>query len=331
MALSKQAIKEKEYNFFTNARRKFGRSLAFFYTCIYADIPFVLLAIPPESDNAMLEWREYNEGLITMYKAKYPMQNITDFSFLDGQTDVLEVYGTRMSASDFAKMQNIETNAEESRTGTQKQRQKWGVGNPQEPYTVADYKRLDQLYETFMERVKSNGGEPDGQQEYIVTDVSMMALQKEKYQAMGDIKNASQLSKMIQDALASENLRKRDKQLVETEHIDTITERLEQAGLMLSLEEVQEALLRRLGALGGKPSHKYRYTFDAADQMIQAIVNAMRWNNGEPEYGILPDEYRLDDNVAAEFADKPNKAEQEAYNEIGIVRMPKVKKDGDSE
>ena len=136
---------------------------------------------------------------------------------------------------------------------------------------------------------------------------------------------ASKLNKMIQDNLASENLRKRDEKPVEELRIDSIVDSLEKAGFLkkgkiLPLAEVQRVLLERAGILGGNPSHVYPYTLDAADQMLQAIINTMRTNDGQPVITRLPDNMRLDANVSSEFAQEPNADEKEAYEKMGLVR-----------
>lgn len=152
-----------------------------------------------------------------------------------------------------------------------------------------------------------------------------MSLDMEKCLAEGAYDKAQKLNKMIQDNLASENLRRKDEKPVEEVRIDSIVDSLEKAGLVksgkiLALPDLQKKLLERLGALGGKPSHKYPYTLDAADQMIQIIINTARMNDGEPEITDFSDNMTLDENVAPEFTSMPNADENTAYEAMGLMR-----------
>lgn len=203
----------------------------------------------------------------------------------------------------------------------------WGTGGTSNPYTVEDYQRLDELFETYADRQLKAGG-MDVQAEYVLRSTCQDQLFAEKCRSRGtkeDIQMYTQINKTIQDRLAAEQMRKKDEKAVEEVKIDSIVAALEKAGLarrgkLLSLEEVQEQLLRRLGALGGEPSHKYPYTIDAADQMLHMIQNNMYANDGLPEMSEIPDNLRFDDNVAPEFTYEPNEKEQEAYKKMGLVR-----------
>ena len=210
----------------------------------------------------------------------------------------------------------------------------WGNGGDKNPYTDDDYRRLDELFDTYADRQLKAGG-MDVQAEYVLRSTCQDQLFAEKCRARGtkeDIQMYTQINKTIQDRLAAEQLRKKDEKPVEDIRIDSIVDALERAGMarrgkLLSLEEVQEALLRRLGALGGEPSHKYPYTLDAADQMIYMIANNMYANDNLPEISELPEELTFDENVACEFADAPNVKEQETYKQLGLVREREIRSD----
>ena len=89
-------------------------------------------------------------------------------------------------------------------------------------------------------------------------------------------------------------------------------------GKLLSYEKLLDKLR------GDTP--KYPYTKDAADQMLLYIINTSRANDGMPEFSILPDEYRLEDEHG-EFAKTPSDKEKEAYEKLGIIRMPEKKRE----
>lgn len=203
----------------------------------------------------------------------------------------------------------------------------WGNGGDTKPYTVEDYRRLDELFETYADR-QLKAGAMDVQAEYVLRSTCQDQLFAEKCRARGtkeDIAMYTQINKTIQDRLASEQMRKRDEKAVEAIQIDSIVDALQRAGLMrrgklLSLDEVTEVLLRRLGQLGGEPSEKYPHTIDAADQMLHMIQNNMYANDGLPEMAEIQDNMRFDENVTCEFADEPNDKEKEAYKQLGLVR-----------
>lgn len=297
-----------------------SESLAYFYCCISFDVPFDLNAIP--KDNPSEKWLAYLDNLRLKKLDRDAEGNV--FGFLDGLTDIIKIFGENLRRGEFSKAVDLEKSARNKKSGTKAQRKKWGPGSEDKEYTNADYKRMDEIFETLSSRLVSSGGY-DTQQEYILRLCSRMSLDMEKCLAAGLVDKAQKLNKMIQENLASENLRKKDEKPVEDLRIDSIVDALEKAGMVkrgkiLPLAELQKVLLERLGALGGKPSHKYPYTLDAADQMLLFVRNCMAANDGLPEWSDLPENMSFDENVAGEFADNPNAAELEAYEALDLVR-----------
>ena len=292
---------EKEKNYSKAEERlkalsqEIGHGLAMYCVCASSNKPYVPHLITET-------WEEYVEALNEApdYKGK---------GFIDGETDIRAVI-------------NNETE------DTQKWEKTWGAG-----FTINEYKRLDSLFATYSERLIKAGG-MDAKQEDTLRVCTKMRLESDKALQKGGKDNidiAYKLNKMIQENLSEENLRKKDEKPIEEIRIDTIVDALEKAGMakegkILDLPQLQEQLLRRLGALGGKPSHKYPYTLDAADQMIHIIANTMYSNDSLPEITDLPDNMRFDENVSCEFASEPNADEEEAYRELGLMRERKPKK-----
>lgn len=298
-----------------------SESLAYFYCCISFDVPFDMDAIP--RDESRDRWLAYVDNLRIKKLDVGPAGE--RLGFLDGLTDIVGIFGTNLKDGEFSKAVSAERSARRKKPGTERQRKTWGSGEIGKQYSTEDYNRLDELFATYSARLVSAGGY-DTQQEYILRLCSRMSLDMEKMLANGMIDKAQKLNKMIQDNLASENLRKKDEKPVEELRIDSIVDALEKAGMLkdgkiLTLPELQKKLLERLGALGGKPSHKYPYTLDAADQMIHIIVNTMRANDGLPEMTEFPDNTTFDENVAPEFADHPNSEEEKAYEGLELVRQ----------
>lgn len=301
-----------------------SESLAYFYCCVAFDRPFEMKAIP--MDGSQKKWLAYMDNLREMELDVD--ENGTERGFLDGLTQIHEIFGSALKDGEFSKAVGIEKSGKaKNLPGTAKQRKTWGEGDEEHRYTSSDYSELDQIYATYASRLEKAGG-LDAQQEMTLRTCSRLHLLMNKAIAKGtidDIKKANTLNEMVQKQLAAENLRKKDEKPMEELRIDSIVDALEKGGLMkkgkiLTLPELQKALLERLGALGGKPSHKYPYTLDAADQMILAIKNTGRVNDGLPELTELPDNMSFDENVACEFADAPTPDEMKTYEELGLFR-----------
>lgn len=283
-----------------------GDRVALFCICAASNVPY-FPDIPAE------KWQEYKAAALER-GAKGRKRYAAGFT--DGITSIDDVL-------------------DEGDDGMEEWRSVWGTGDERNPYTVRDYKRLDKLFETYSARLVSAGGY-DAQQEYVLRSTCQDQLLAEKCRAKGTkegIDMYARLTKTIQENLSSENLRKKDEKPIENLRIDTLIDNLEKAGLVkdgkiLALPDLQEQLLRRLGALGGAPSHKFPYTFDAADQMILAIRNCMAANSDLPEIDELPDNMRLDENVGYEFAELPNDAEDLAYEKLGLTRHKHKDKKG---
>lgn len=268
-----------------------GKELALFCMCATADKPLV-------REIEYTTWEDYINKLESTGRSKKTFEDgVTDISLIIGEHD-----------DDLEAWQAV-----------------WGTG-----FSVQEYQRLDSLFATYSERLIKAGG-MDAKQEDTLRVCTKMRLEADKALQAGGKQNidiAFKLNKMIQDNLSEENLRKKDEKPVEQVRIDTIIDSLEKAGMaqdgkILSLPELQEQLLRRLGALGGQPSHKYPYTLDAADQMIHIIANNMYKNDSLAEISELPDNMRFDENVAGEFATEPNEDENEAYTKLGLLREKK--------
>lgn len=144
--------------------------------------------------------------------------------------------------------------------------------------------------------------------------------------AAGKFDAAKKLSAIIQENLASDNLRKKDIRPADIIRLDEITDKLEKAGLMKNGKQCDPDEM--FAYLFGRPP-KYRYTKDAAEQIILINENRMRQNDGLPELSYLPDEMRLSDDLG-EFAETPNEREKDAYDKLGLVKMPPAKGAGKS-
>ena len=99
------------------------------------------------------------------------------------------------------------------------------------PYTSEDYNEFDRIYNALC---ADFGGEDNvsAKQQLILRNVAKWTKQMNDAAELGQIDKAKKLSSMIQENLASENLRKKDTKPVEDLRLDGIVDRLEKAGLM---------------------------------------------------------------------------------------------------
>mgnify|MGYP007043719709 FL=1 len=292
-------------------------SLSLFYCCIEFDRPFDMLAVPKEPDVGE-KWIAYLDNLRLK---KLDTRRGEPLGFLDGLTDITKIFGEGLSAGEFTKAVGNEKSARNRKVGTAQQRKNWGENSAKNPYTSEDYDELDRIYEALASDLMAAGG-VSVKQEFILRDCAKMTLDRDKMRAIGQYDKAAKLNKMVQDNLSSEGLRKRDAKPIDDLRIDGIVDRLEKAGLLkngkqCSPDEMFEILFHR------RP--KYSYTKDAAEQILLYIANTTRVNDGLSELPTLPPDMRLRDDLG-EFAEEPDEQEKESYKELGIVKMPPVKK-----
>lgn len=292
-------------------------SLSLFYCCIEFDRPFDMLAVPKEPDVGE-KWIAYLDNLRLK---KLDTRRGEPLGFLDGLTDITKIFGEGLSAGEFTKAVGNEKSARNRKVGTAQQRKNWGENSAKNPYTSKDYDELDRIYEALSSDLMAAGG-VSVKQEFILRDCAKMTLDRDKMRAIGQYDKAAKLNKMVQDNLSSEGLRKRDAKPIDDLRIDGIVDRLEKAGLLkngkqCSPDEMFEILFHR------RP--KYSYTKDAAEQILLYMANTTRVNDGLSELPTLPPDMRLRDDLG-EFAEEPDEQEKESYKELGIVKMPPVKK-----
>lgn len=292
-------------------------SLALFYCCIEFDRPFDMLAVPKEPDVGE-KWIAYLDNLRLK---KLDTRRGEPLGFLDGLTDITKIFGEGLTAGEFTKAVGNEKSARNRKVGTAQQRKNWGENSAKNPYTSEDYDELDRIYEALASDLMAAGG-VSVKQEFILRDCAKMTLDRDKMRAIGQYDKAAKLNKMVQDNLSSEGLRKRDAKPIDDLRIDGIVDRLEKAGLLkngkqCSPDEMFEILFHR------RP--KYSYTKDAAEQILLYMANTTRVNDGLSELPTLPPDMRLRDDLG-EFAEEPDEQEKESYKELGIVKMPPVKK-----
>lgn len=260
-----------------------GGDMAIFCLCGALNLPvYTSEAVPTwEAYLAILEKRNRQE------------------SFIDGETDAATVMARGAS--------------EQERWEAE-----WGIGDPDHPYTAADYKALDGIFRTYAARLDAAGG-MDAQQEDTLRYCSSMRLLRDKCIAKGDkdsIERAAKLDKMIQDGFSAENLRKKDAKPIENARVDGIIDQMQKrygVGAELTKAQFLEIFYKWCH------SKRYPETVDAAEHAMMAIITTMRANNDLPDIPELPEEAKMGD-YAEEFASEPNEQEQSVYEYLNLER-----------
>lgn len=315
---------EKQQAYYELLEEEVGESLAFFYCCIRFDKPFDMKAIPAKS--AKEKWTSYCEKLEKKGLAK--TKGGGEYGFLDGLTDINRIFGTGLAKGEFSRAVDLEKSARDGKNGTKRQVADWGEGGEKSHYTTEDYNEFDRIYNALCADFGGEGN-VSAKQQLILRNVAKWTKQMNDAAELGQIDKAKKLSSMIQENLASENLRKKDTKPVEDIRLDGIVDRLEKAGLMKNGKRCSPDEAFQL--IFGRPC-KYTYTADAAEKMLLAIINQARINDGLSELTELPQDVQLADDELGEFAEKPNEAEQETYEKMGLLRKKKpLKRKPDAE
>lgn len=261
-----------------------GGDVALFCIC-------ATLNLPVDTEQPVPTWEAYLD-----YLEGLPRQE----SFIDGETDV-------------------ETVIADGASEQERWERDWGYGDPDNPYTVQDYKSLDGIFRMYSMRLDAAGG-MDAQQEDTLRNCSRMALLRDKCIAKGDKDSASiaqTMNKMIQENLAAENLRKKDAKPIEAARVDGIIDAMQKrygiGGADLTKEQFLEIFFKWCR------SKRYPETVDAAEHAMLSIINTMRENDDLPDIPELPAHARMGD-YAHEFAKEPNEQEREVYEYLNLTR-----------
>lgn len=266
-----------------------GNKMGIYHCCILFNVPYIV-------GIGASDWTEYIETIGDEALKRY----------FDGETDIHNVIND---------------------TDTNRDRwvREWGRGNVRNPYTESDYQRLDEIFSNYSSRLAMAGG-MDALQDDTLHNCSVMRLQAEKAVLKGDkesIDIATKLNKMIQDNLAAEQLRRKDAPQQEQElRLDGIVDRLKQK-YGLSVEMSQEDVLGMIEQW--MTSRHYKMTVDAAEYMMQAIINTTRRNNDMPELSELPEAFKVPEGLQDQFEAEQSEDEKEVFEYLGLP-LPEMKK-----
>lgn len=280
--------KQEDIEKYNELRAVVGADVAAFIMCAWLDLPY-------DPEITASGWDGY---------LKKTKQKGQDKHFRDGETD-------------------IRAALEEGLADVDRWQREWGVGDEDNAYSPADYRRLDEIFKTLAARLQGSGGY-DAQQEFTLRNCSHMALLREKCIRKGDkesVTKAKDLDKMIADNLAAENLRKKDEKPIQTARLDGIVEAAYKKygiGISCTKDQAIEAIVKWLNE-----RKRYDCSQDAAEQAIMAILNCTRMNSDLPILSELPTDAVLD-RYSGEFdnsADELNR-EQKTYDYLNLHRRP---------
>ena len=308
---------------FKQLEEKNGTHIALFLMCGMTDLPLEPMIIPDkfveEQDD---KWKIYTDLL----KEKGKLEKRGKLrGFIDGVSDLREIFGEELSQKDFANYVANEQEYIDQLEGTEEQRERWGELPLWEkvPLTSEYYDELDRRLDAKMERYK--GFSIDDVLLDTFKKISKLELIEELLLSKGDVENFAKIQKSIDAIQASEQLRKKDEKPIEEMRLDAMVIALENAGLMengelLPYDELVVAL--RDNFIKAK---KYNYSLDVCDQVILDIQNSMRRNADLMQLIDLPEELEVVDEYG-EFSAEETEQEKEAKKYAGLTKVQFEKK-----
>lgn len=265
-----------------------GADVAYFIACAWLDIPYR---------------PEISTGSWGKYLSRLEARGDGGKRFTDGET-------------------SVEAALEDGQGETERWMRKWGTDNDGNPYSAADYRRLDQIFSSYTDRMRDKGGF-DGRAEDVIRLCALLSLRRDKLIRAGgkdNIAEAEKLDAMIRKNLQDENMRRADaKQQEQTIRPDGLIEAAaKQYGITIysPYDEVMKAIIKKVNE--GK---KYPHTMDAAEKLLMSIVNCTRGNSDLPPIGKIPPRHKLT-GWEHEFDNSPENAaaEKETYDYLQIAR-----------
>lgn len=293
-----------------------GISLALFHCCAAFNVPlFPIVLDGIDISTEPTPWITYINKLEESGKSQ---KGGHPASFFDGVTNILCIFGRKMSQTDFGAYIKYERERLKDLPGTEEQRERWGT---ESGYTSAQYDELDRSYSIRIDSYKGQTITP--QMDDTLRRVCKANMKLDELLRADNFQAAQALSKMIDTWLAAENMRKKDEKPVETFRMDALIDNLEKSeymkdGKFLSYDEMAKVIASKLTA------KKYTQSLDAADQILLNVINNARKNADQPTLYELPTDMAITDEFG-EFAPKESEEEKEnkRYAKLTPVRFEK--------
>ena len=166
-------------------------------------------------------------------------------------------------------------------------REKWGRNfandeGKMRDYTDSEIDELERIYRMLSAEYK---GGMTPRIEYSLRKIVKLELEQQKAMAKGDSQEAKRYADIIKDVKKAEGMNVGDTKPMENMKIDSIIDAMEKKGLARDGRIVDMPELLRI--LSGA-RHRYDTSLDVVDEMMFAIINTMRRNNGDSELSELP-------------------------------------------
>lgn len=196
-------------------------------------------------------------------------------------------------------------------------RDKWGrnfaddEGNLKD-YTDSEIEELERIYKMLSAEYK---GAMTPRMEYALRKIVKLELEQQKAMAKGDSQEAKRYADIIKDVKKAEGMNVGDTRPLDSVKIDSIIDALEKKGMVKEGKIVGRAELVKI--LAGA-SQSYNTSLDVVDEMMFAILNTMRRNNGESELNELPVSAQVKDRKG-ELRERMSDRERRDSNALGVI------------
>lgn len=299
-----------------------GTSIALFLMCGMVNLPLEPMILPykfaeSEGDG---KWERYCELLKEKGKLE---RHGKPRGFGDSVCDIREIFGSKMSYTDFSAYVEAQQELITEQEGTEEQREQWGTRPLWQnlDLTTDLYNELDRRFEAKISRYK--GINIDEVLSDTLKKLCRLELVQEYLISIGDVTSFDKIQKSIDSIQAAEQLRKKDEKPIENFKIDAQIKALEDAGLVeegkfFDFDTTRKKLLNLT------KSTKYNYPLDMVDQMIFGIKNNMKANaNALMSTELSPDLVFEDTNN--EFEKEESKDYLEKSKFVGSVKVRPTK------
>ena len=298
-----------------------GTSIALFLMCGMVNLPLEPLILPYKfAEKEGNKWEVY----CNLLKEKGKLEKNGKLrGFNNGVCDIREIFGSKMSYTDFSAYVEAQQELINEQEGTEEQREQWGTRPLWQKLDLTTdlYNELDRRFDAKISRYK--GITIDEVLSDTLKKLCRLELVQEYLISIGDVTSFDKIQKSIDSIQAAEQLRKKDEKPIENFKIDAQIKALEDAGLVedgkfFDFDTTRKKLLNLT------KSTKYNYPLDMVDQMIFGIKNNMMANaNALMATELSPDLVFEDTNN--EFEKKENADYLEKSKFIGSVKVRTVK------
>lgn len=299
-----------------------GTSIALFLMCGMVNLPLEPLILPYKfAENKSNKWEVY----CNLLKEKGKLEKNGKLrGFNNGVCDIREIFGSKMSYTDFSAYVEAQQELIAEQEGTEEQREQWGTRPLWQKLDLTTdlYNELDRRFDAKISRYK--GITIDEVLSDTLKKLCRLELVQEYLISIGDVTSFDKIQKSIDSIQAAEQLRKKDEKPIENFKIDAQIKALEDAGLVedgkfFDFDTTRKKLLNLT------KSTKYNYPLDMVDQMIFGIKNNMMANaNALMATELSPDLVFEDTNN--EFEKKESEDYLEKTKFIGSVKVRPTKK-----